>query len=94
MELLVQFGSVHMAQEIRRRPEDIARQFQLLAERRGKHLADMQRSGRWRRYFTEEKLASEMHETLRGIEGWNSLIQPSAKPEADIVLPASLRPRS
>lgn len=76
-----------MSQGNRRRPEELARQWQMLAERRRQHLFDMQRSGRWRRYYTEEKLQSEMQAAVRRVEGWNALIQPSAEPEADIATP-------
>jgi uncharacterized repeat protein (TIGR03809 family) len=56
-----------------RAADDLARQWQLLAERRRQHLLDLHRSGRWRLYYTEEQLTAQMREAMRNIEEWGAI---------------------
>ena len=60
--------------------ENIARQFQSLAEKRRRHLLELYRSGRWRHYFTEDQLASEVHATSRLIESWKEYAEEQGEP--------------
>jgi uncharacterized repeat protein (TIGR03809 family) len=53
--------------------QEMARKWQDLAERRRRHLLEMYRSGRWRRYYTEEQLMAQMRDAVRGIEHWSLL---------------------
>jgi uncharacterized repeat protein (TIGR03809 family) len=64
-----------------RTPDEMARQWQSLAERRRQHLLELYRTGRWRRYYTEDSLMAQMRETVRGIEGWGTLTHPDGEPE-------------
>jgi uncharacterized repeat protein (TIGR03809 family) len=61
-----------------RKPEDMARQWQSLAERRRQHLLELYRSGRWRRYYSEDELMAQMRDAVRGVEQWGQLAEPSA----------------
>ncbi len=58
-----------------------ARQWQRLAERRRAHLLELQRSGRWQRYYTEEQLKAQIEEATRRVEEWRALTGVGAKPE-------------
>jgi hypothetical protein len=44
-----------MATILPRTPDEVARQWQVLAERRRQHLLQLYWSGRWRRYRSETK---------------------------------------
>ncbi len=55
-----------------RKPADIARQLQSLAERRRRHLLELYRTGRWRRYYREDELMAQVRDTGRDIEWWGS----------------------
>lgn len=59
---------------------EIARQWQALAERRRQHLLEMYRSGRWRRYYTEEQLMAQMRDAVRCAEEWS---KSSGEPPAE-----------
>ena len=52
---------------------DINKHWQSLAERRRLYLLEMQRSGRWRRYYSEDEMQAQMREVVRAIEGWSTL---------------------
>lgn len=47
-----------------------ARKWRDLAERRRQYLAELQQSGRWRRYYTEENFLTEMRAAIRAAEEW------------------------
>jgi uncharacterized repeat protein (TIGR03809 family) len=51
----------------------IARHWQALAERRRQYLLDLHRSGRWRRYYTEEQLTALMRHAIRNVEEWAAI---------------------
>jgi uncharacterized repeat protein (TIGR03809 family) len=62
---------------------DNSLRWRALAERRRAHFVDLYRSGRWKRYYTEEAFLAHMREVVRGAEAWNQLVDPSgAKAEA------------
>lgn len=44
-----------------------------LAERRLEHMSVLYESGRWRRYFTEERFLSNIRETTEAVERWRQL---------------------
>jgi uncharacterized repeat protein (TIGR03809 family) len=58
------------------RTEEIARKWMMLAERRRDHLDELHRTGRWRKYFSEEKLLSLKRATERTIQEWQALAGP------------------
>jgi uncharacterized repeat protein (TIGR03809 family) len=49
-----------------------------LAERRRAHFVELYKSGRWKRYYTEEAFQAHMREVVRGVEAWTSMISPGA----------------
>ena len=55
------------------RSEEMARRWQSLAERRRQHLLELYRSGRWRRYYSEDQLMAQMRDAVRGVEQWGHL---------------------
>ena len=64
--------------------ETIGRRFQSLAEERRRHLLELYRTGRWRHYYTEDQLASEMHKTGRLIDSWKRFAEEQANaPEVE-----------
>ena len=63
-----------MAEKKRPRAGDeIARGWQVLAERRRNHLLELYRTGRWRRYYSEDQLMAEMRDAVREIRGWSAI---------------------
>ena len=60
------------------KPDAVARRWQSLAESRRQHLLELYRSGRWRRYYTEDQLMAQMHDAVRSIEQWGKAIDPDA----------------
>jgi uncharacterized repeat protein (TIGR03809 family) len=54
-----------------RKPGDIARQLQSLAERRRQHLLELHRTGRWRRYYSEDQFVGHMRDSVRDIAWWS-----------------------
>jgi uncharacterized repeat protein (TIGR03809 family) len=71
------------------RTEEVARKWLALAERRRDHLEELHQTGRWRRYFSEEKLVALKKATERTIDEWRMLAAPGA-PEvaADLAIAA------
>lgn len=57
--------------------------WQQLAERRRLHLLEMQRSGRWQRYYSEDEMAAQMRRVTRAIEGWSALSGEPVRRAAD-----------
>lgn len=53
-----------------RKWERIARKWRVLAERRCAHFGDLYRSGRWRRYYTEQEFLAELRHTVTIAERW------------------------
>jgi hypothetical protein len=49
---------------------ELAQQWRELAERRRAHFIDLQQSGRWKHYYTEEQFLAEMQEAVRATETW------------------------
>lgn len=57
--------------------EQVARKWCDLAERRRAHYADLDRSGRWKRYYTEEEFLRCMREAMRDADRWAEIVGPS-----------------
>ena len=47
---------------------DINKHWQSLAERRRLYLLEMQRSGRWRRYYSDDEMQAQMREVVRKVD--------------------------
>jgi uncharacterized repeat protein (TIGR03809 family) len=65
-----------------RRPDQIARQWQGLAERRRQHLLELYRTGRWRRYYSEDQMMAQMRDASRDVQWWGSQEQKAAADSA------------
>jgi uncharacterized repeat protein (TIGR03809 family) len=61
--------------------DEMARRWQSLAERRRQHLLELYRSGRWRRYYSEDQLMAQMRDAVRGVEQWGHLAGPARSDE-------------
>jgi uncharacterized repeat protein (TIGR03809 family) len=55
---------------------EIARQWRGLAERRQAHFIELYRSGRWRRYFTEQEFLTSVRNVAADLESWDALAPP------------------
>jgi uncharacterized repeat protein (TIGR03809 family) len=80
----------------RRRPDDMARQWQLLAERRREHLLALYRSGRWRKYYSEDQMMAQMRDLVRAINEWGAFgdgKRPSDAEGATATQPWSQKPQ-
>jgi uncharacterized repeat protein (TIGR03809 family) len=70
------------------RRDDIARKWLDLAERRLAYFSELYRSGRWKRYYNEERFALRMLDVIRAAKLWGDLAgrarpeQPDAEPPA------------
>ena len=53
--------------------DPIALKWRNLAERRRAHLVDLYRTGRWKRYYSEEKFLACFRETMSMAERWNEI---------------------
>jgi len=45
----------------------------MLAERRLEHMSVLYETGRWRRYFTEERFLSIIRESTEAVERWRQI---------------------
>jgi uncharacterized repeat protein (TIGR03809 family) len=48
--------------------------WRMLAERRLEHMSLLYETGRWRRYFTEERFLSIIRETTESVERWRQIV--------------------
>jgi uncharacterized repeat protein (TIGR03809 family) len=62
--------------------DQISGKWRDLAERRKEHFSELYRSGRWRRYYTEEQFRTQMREVIRAAETWAQLAAPRSTVEA------------
>ena len=62
-------------------PEN-TRKWHELAERRRAYLVELYRSGRWRRYYTEDAFLAHLREVMEGVEAWAKVLErwPDGKP--------------
>jgi uncharacterized repeat protein (TIGR03809 family) len=54
-------------------PAEYARQWHGLAKRRRDYFVELYRSGRWRRYYTEERFLAHVREVMQEVESWGAL---------------------
>lgn len=57
---------------------ETARKWRALIQRRREHLTALYRSGRYKKYFTEEKLLNQMREAAKAAQDWDAVIAASA----------------
>jgi len=63
--------------------DEVAKKWHALAKRRREHFVELYRSGRWRRYYTEEAFLARMREVVQGAEEWGALANPDANKKDD-----------
>ena len=69
---LTENGSFRMSAET-------SQKWQALAERRRAYFAELERTGRWRRIFTESTFQAGKREAERQVESWSKILQPTGK---------------
>ena len=77
--------------ECKARLDRITRQWCDLAERRLQYYTELYRSGRWRRYYTEERFVVVMNEVAKTVANWRALadrMAPAAAGNDDLRLSA------
>jgi uncharacterized repeat protein (TIGR03809 family) len=50
--------------------DEVALKWRVLAERRKAHFIELYQSGRWKRYYTEERFLLRLREAIRTSERW------------------------
>jgi uncharacterized repeat protein (TIGR03809 family) len=71
--------------------DQIAAKWHALAQRRLAHVRELERSGRWRRFYSEEQFGSYVREAERVATIWKQLAATkfAAVPGRNAVLPAT-----
>jgi len=64
-----------------RSDDEIARAWRALIQKRREHLTELYRSGRYKRYFTEEALLHQMRESTKAAQDWDGFLARKAAPE-------------
>jgi uncharacterized repeat protein (TIGR03809 family) len=79
------------AMQIGVRFDKIAEKWHALAQRRLAYIRELERSGRWKRYYTEELYALYLRDAERAVMLWSTLatVRPARDPNADDVRPAA-----
>jgi len=57
-------------------PRGIARQWRRLVEQRRAHSIELYRTGRWRRYFSEEQFLASVRAITAELDSWDALAGP------------------
>ncbi len=57
---------------------EMARRWHALAERRRQHFADLHDSGRWRKYYRETDLLTQMRATTTMVDAWEKVTRNGA----------------
>jgi hypothetical protein len=68
--------------------DQVAQKWRVLAERRRADFVELYRSGRWKRYYTEEQFLRGMREAMRASERW-AAIAPTPERVASAQTPRS-----
>jgi len=63
---------------------DIAHKWQALTERRREHFVELYRSGRWRRYYSEETFRHQLSEVTAGLAAWEALAKEEAQTSEEV----------
>ncbi|HXZ47246.1 MAG TPA: TIGR03809 family protein [Pseudolabrys sp.] len=79
------------AMQIGVRFDKIAEKWHALAQRRLAYIRELERSGRWKRYYKEELYGSCLREAERAVMLWSKLAtaRPMRDPNTDDVRPAA-----
>jgi hypothetical protein len=63
-------------------PADLMQKLHALAERRRVHFAELQESGRWTRYYSQEGMDAQIKKATDEVGQWQKLCESSSPPEA------------
>ena len=61
-----------------RTPVESVRKWHSLAERRRRHFVELDRSERWKRYYTDEEFRAHMREVDANVEMWERVLHRTA----------------
>jgi uncharacterized repeat protein (TIGR03809 family) len=73
--------------------DQVAQKWRDLAERRRAHFIELYRSGRWKRYYSEERFLHHMRAAILGADAW-AQVAPRPEATAGVSTPASGVPRT
>jgi uncharacterized repeat protein (TIGR03809 family) len=62
--------------------EEVAQKWRALAERRRAHFVELYHSGRWKRYYTEERFLDRLREAIRVSERWAEIAPSPERPSS------------
>lgn len=62
-----------MSGQLHRPYDTLAEKWRDLAERRRDHIIELYESGRWRRYYSEERFVALLRDASRALEAWNGI---------------------
>ena len=65
--------------------DELAHAWRGLAERRHEHFVELYNTGRWTRYYTEERFLAQMNDALQAVEIWTEIAPPAALNPMDAV---------
>ncbi len=81
------YGPIISTMQGEKRIDRITQQWRDLAERRLQYYTELYQSGRWRRYYTEERFVEVMAEVADTVSTWRKLAKqpptPAAPPDKD-----------
>jgi uncharacterized repeat protein (TIGR03809 family) len=66
-------------------PASTSRKGLMLAERRRAHFVELYKTGRWKRYFTEQEFLARMREAVHEVELWSAATALWDEPGPDVV---------
>jgi uncharacterized repeat protein (TIGR03809 family) len=55
--------------------DDVSLRWKSLAERRRQHFVELYKTGRWKRYYTEDAFLAHMREVVRGADEWGRMVE-------------------
>lgn len=71
-------------------PAATSRKGLMLAERRRAHLVELYKSGRWKRYFSEQEFLARMRDAVHDVELWSAATALWDEPDA-VPMPLDIR---
>ncbi len=71
------------------RIDEISRRWLDLSERRLAHLIVLYRTGRWQRYYVEERFVLHMRDTIRAVKVWKRLAAQAPAADRNDLRPAA-----
>jgi uncharacterized repeat protein (TIGR03809 family) len=72
--------------------DEVAQKWLDLAERRRAHLVELYHSGRWKRYYREERFLDSLREAIRAVDAWAAIVKPADTEPEDSTRSEPTRP--